>query len=216
MQSPAKPFSAAMGALPSDLTRLVFVDFGCGKGWAMLRAANYGFKRIIGVEFSPELIAIGQRNLQIYQVENRRLVRPTMHEGDAAQFEIPDEPCVAEYFFNPFSVEVASIVFERITASWRARPRPMYVIWCWVTEAVQPMFGAVEFVAHVGHFAPGPPWSEKGFVVFRSRDVPLDFIASLGKSVSSPELLAVIEKYSITGFNNRRPEDCAMRAQATA
>ena len=194
--SPAKLFSAAMGALPSDLTSLVFVDFGCGKGWAMLRAANYGFKRIVGVEFSPELTAIGQRNLQTYKSKTGD-GRLTMHEGNAAQFEIPDEPCVL-YFFNPFGIEVASIVFERITASWRARPRPIYVIWCWVTEAVQPMFGAVEFVPHVGHFAPGPPWSEKGFIVFRSQDVPPDFIAALGKSVSSPELLAVIKKYSLT------------------
>src|SRR5271170_7292126 len=89
MPSPAKLFSAAMGVLPSDLTSLVFVDFGCGKGWAMLRAANHGFKRIIGVEFSPELIAIGQRNLQIYKSKTGD-GRLTMHEGDAAQFEIPD------------------------------------------------------------------------------------------------------------------------------
>ena len=193
--SPARIFSAAIRALPSDLTSFAFVDFGCGKGRAMLRAAKYGFKRIVGLDFSPELIAIGQKNLEIYKSKSGD-GRLTMHEGDAAQFEIPDESCVL-YFFNPFGIEVASIVFERIAASWRANPRPIYVIWCFVTEAVQPMFRAVEFVPHVGRFAPGPPWIETGFIVFRSRDVPPDFMTALGKSVSSPELLAVIKKYSL-------------------
>lgn len=33
----------------------VFVDFGSGKGRALMVAALYGFRRIVGVEFSPQL-----------------------------------------------------------------------------------------------------------------------------------------------------------------
>src|SRR6188508_1333404 len=36
----------------------IFVDFGSGKGRALLIAADYGFKRSVGIEFSPQLCAI--------------------------------------------------------------------------------------------------------------------------------------------------------------
>jgi predicted RNA methylase len=41
-----------------------FVDIGSGKGRALIIAAEYAFKRIIGVEYSPSLATICRRNLE--------------------------------------------------------------------------------------------------------------------------------------------------------
>ena len=60
--SATKPrvFARFMKLVPL-LPASVFVDFGCGKGRVMLLAARHGFKRVIGVEFSPELCQAARR-----------------------------------------------------------------------------------------------------------------------------------------------------------
>ncbi len=40
-----------------------FIDVGCGKGRVLIVAAAYPFKRIRGVEYSPQLAAICRTNL---------------------------------------------------------------------------------------------------------------------------------------------------------
>ena len=39
----------------------IFVDLGCGKGRVLLIASKFNFKKIIGIEFSPELYLIAQK-----------------------------------------------------------------------------------------------------------------------------------------------------------
>jgi SAM-dependent methyltransferase len=51
------PFPYLIAELPRDLSRFVFVDFGAGKGRTVLLAARHPFKKVIGVEFSGELLA---------------------------------------------------------------------------------------------------------------------------------------------------------------
>ena len=41
----------------------IFVDLGCGKGRVLLIASKFNFKKIIGIEFSPELYLIAQNNI---------------------------------------------------------------------------------------------------------------------------------------------------------
>jgi SAM-dependent methyltransferase len=43
-----------------------FIDVGCGKGKAVLMAMEYGFKHVIGIDFSPELCELARRNVEIY------------------------------------------------------------------------------------------------------------------------------------------------------
>lgn len=61
-----------LGAEPRDFT---FVDFGSGKGRALLCAAAFPFKRIVGVEWSPDLCAIARRNIENSVPAIRRLRR---------------------------------------------------------------------------------------------------------------------------------------------
>jgi predicted RNA methylase len=44
-------------------TETTFVDLGSGKGRVLIVAAMYPFKRIIGVEYSPDLATVCRRNL---------------------------------------------------------------------------------------------------------------------------------------------------------
>ena len=47
-----KLFCIIKGMIPVDS---IFVDFGCGKGRALLIASEYNFKSVRGVEFAHEL-----------------------------------------------------------------------------------------------------------------------------------------------------------------
>ena len=43
----------------------IFVEVGCGKGRVLLIASRYNFNKIIGIEFSPELVDIARSNVSI-------------------------------------------------------------------------------------------------------------------------------------------------------
>ena len=55
-------FNKIMRTIPIG-TDDVFIDFGSGKGRILLLASQFGFCKIIGVEFSPELNIIAQNNI---------------------------------------------------------------------------------------------------------------------------------------------------------
>ena len=55
-------FVAAMNALNIDPSHFTFIDLGSGKGRALMLARSYGFKELIGVEFSAELVELARRN----------------------------------------------------------------------------------------------------------------------------------------------------------
>jgi hypothetical protein len=60
-------FCRALKALPIRYEEFVFVDFGSGKGRALLLASHFPFKKIIGVEMTPQLNKIARTNNQIYK-----------------------------------------------------------------------------------------------------------------------------------------------------
>ena len=90
----------------------VFVDFGSGKGKAMLIASEFPFRRIVGVEFSGELCAKARLNFLRYIGEGYG-ERLFVFESDAAQYEFRDDENVL-YFYNPFGGEVIEQVLIRL------------------------------------------------------------------------------------------------------
>ena len=117
-------FHSAMGALGIEHKRFTFVDIGAGKGRALLLAARYGFKRLVGVEFARELVDVAQRNLQA-----ARLAVPAsvLHE-DATRYELPDGPIV-QFMYNPFGGKTMAAVAQRTRASFDRNPRPLHVVY---------------------------------------------------------------------------------------
>lgn len=120
-------FQSVMRHVPIRPGADVFVDFGSGKGRIVLLAAAFPFRRIIGVEFSRQLHATAQQNLEA--------IRPTLFcqeielvHADATRWPIPAEATVL-FFFNPFEGEVLAQVFDNIRRSLGAAPRPLTIIY---------------------------------------------------------------------------------------
>ncbi|MFA7402535.1 MAG: methyltransferase domain-containing protein [Pelobacteraceae bacterium] len=99
------------------------VDFGSGKGGALITMSRYPFAGIAGVEIAPELAAIAQQNFAKLGIKNI-----TMHISDAAHFTDLDEYNYF-YFFSPFPAAVMSAVMRNICVSLANRPRKATIIY---------------------------------------------------------------------------------------
>lgn len=135
----------AIKAIPEDLHALTFIDIGCGKGKALLVAANLGFKRVIGVEFVHELAEIAKTNLEKMGIANAVVV-----QTDAAKYRFPNSDMVV-YFFNPFQQEVMKQVIANLRESLTKK---LYVIYATPMYAV--LFDATGFLTRLG-CPPGRP-----------------------------------------------------------
>jgi SAM-dependent methyltransferase len=121
-------FLSALGTVPVDRAKFTFVDFGCGKGAALVLAAQQGFAQVIGVEFDPAIAAVGARNLRESPTVLRSRSRAEVICADATDFVLPDEPLVV-LFYNPFSGAVLQGVVDKLDLSLKATPRDMWVVY---------------------------------------------------------------------------------------
>ena len=142
-------FARAFSALPVRHEEFVFLDLGSGKGRALLLAAPFPFRRLIGVEFARELHEIAKANLLSWRDANETCPDFQLHCMDATEFEFPREPLVL-FLYNPFGPEVIARVAQRLLDSHAASPRPIYVLY------LNPF--------HLG------PWLELGFRTVASGD----------------------------------------------
>ena len=100
----------------------VLVDFGSGMGRAVLIAAHrYPFRRVIGVEISPELNFIAMENLCRTR-HKLRCLHVTFIIADAVTYTVPDDMTYA-YFFHPFADDIFRAVVRNIIASLDRRHR---------------------------------------------------------------------------------------------
>lgn len=104
-----------------------FIDFGSGKGKAMLMAAEKGFRRVIGVEFSVELVEICRRNLEIFKRKTNSKTEFEVVHMDAAEYEIPSEANLL-FFSNPFDETLIAKVIVNILKSLEKCPREIIVM----------------------------------------------------------------------------------------
>jgi tRNA1(Val) A37 N6-methylase TrmN6 len=120
---------ALLGMLPPlDPDKFAFIDLGSGKGRALFLAAAYPFKRIIGVEYAPELHEIAMRNTRTYRNPARKCADIQPVCADATSFAFPLLPTVC-FMNNPFGEPLIAAVATRIDESVRASPRPFFVVY---------------------------------------------------------------------------------------
>lgn len=124
-------FEQMMQALPIRFQDFTFIDFGSGKGRALLMAAGYGFKQIIGVEFLPELHHAAEENIRKFVAEHKPPMQIQSLCMDALDFQYPAGPLVV-YLFNPFLEPVFAAVLGNLRQSWEQGPRPVYVAYRYV------------------------------------------------------------------------------------
>jgi hypothetical protein len=120
-------FRASMNRLHFPLEERAFVDYGSGKGKALLLASELPFKRAVGVEFSPELHRAAERNIAAFRSRRQRCADVRSVCLDAAEFEVPRDDLVL-YFYNPFAGPVMNRVLERVRASVTAHPREVTAV----------------------------------------------------------------------------------------
>lgn len=104
----------------------VFLDLGSGMGRAVIMAAMYPFRRVIGVELSADLMRTAEENLRRAR---RRLVCRDVElvVADATAYEVPRDVTVV-YLYNPFRGETLRRVFEQIGRALAESPRAMHVV----------------------------------------------------------------------------------------
>ncbi len=126
---PSGPLKRLLSFLPQkDLSETTFVDFGSGKGRILFVAAMHAFRKILGVEFSPELHEVAQANIQSFRSKNQKCHNIESLCEDATQFQIPEGACVF-FIFASFHGEVFTAVLENIKRSFHADPRPMFLLY---------------------------------------------------------------------------------------
>lgn len=125
---PHSLFFRALRQIPVDYSKFVFVDFGCGKGKALVLATELPFQRIIGVERSSTLIQVAEDNLRSRLRATGRQKSFEVVCMDAREYRLPEEPAIY-YFYSPFREEAMRKVLENLRRSLAATPRETYVVY---------------------------------------------------------------------------------------
>lgn len=121
-------FQEMLNALGIDYSRFTFIDIGSGKGRPLLMAAEYPFRRVIGVELLPELNAIAQENLHRFPNGRKRCKQIEAVQGDATDFAFPAEPLVV-FMFHPLPESGFRKLIANLQASIRRDPREVWLIY---------------------------------------------------------------------------------------
>lgn len=104
----------------------VFLDFGSGMGRAVILAATYPFRKVIGVELVTDLHVRAGENVRraLKRVRCRDI---ELYNVDARTFPIPADVTVI-YMWNPFAGEVLRQVCANIRQSIIDSPRTLTVL----------------------------------------------------------------------------------------
>jgi hypothetical protein len=154
-------FEQMIDAADIEPRRFSFIDYGAGKGRVLLLAARLPFRRVVGVELSPRLHRIAERNLRSIRFAERRSGSVESICMDAVQFRIPEESVVL-YFFNPFERTIMSAVRDNVVRSYQGNPRSIVVIY--LTPIHSDVWDEVGFLQRYA-------WSDE-FIVYKAISLP--------------------------------------------
>lgn len=133
LHSPYQPtdpalFHEMLTNLSIDFRQFVFIDIGSGKGRTLLMAADYPFRRVIGVELLPALHRIAQENIRKYKSTSQQCLKIEAICGDASDFYFLPEPLLI-YLFNPLPEVGLTKLMANLERSLQQTPRSVYVIY---------------------------------------------------------------------------------------
>lgn len=121
-------FREMMASLKVDFQEFTFIDIGSGKGRALLMAADYPFRRILGIELLAALHGVAQKNLSAYKSGSQQCFAVEAVCGDAREFVFPAEPLVV-YMFNPLTEAGVTVVTGNLVLSLDHYPRVAYLLY---------------------------------------------------------------------------------------
>jgi precorrin-6B methylase 2 len=150
----------------------VFVDIGAGKGKVMLLACHFPFKKVIGVEFAPDLARIAEENIASYDHPGRRCQQVSVVQMDATAYSLPPEKSIL-FLNNPFRGPVLQRVIENIERSLQSHPRDLYVIY-W-NPFCRELFDRSPFLVRTRKAAQYSVYRSR--IPARTGDLPVDVMA---------------------------------------
>lgn len=103
------------------------IDLGSGPGRAVLVAATFRLRRVIGVEREMMLHELAQRNLRTSRLP-RRTTRIDLVCSDVLDYRLPDDVTVV-FMYNPFRGPVFRRAIDEILRSVDARPRRLRLVY---------------------------------------------------------------------------------------
>jgi SAM-dependent methyltransferase len=122
---PPSVLTQAISALPIRYEDFTFIDHGCGKGHALLVAAQFPFRRLLGVEIASELCDIARANVD---TSPEWAARISIANQDATSVAYPDGPLIL-FFYDPFLPPVLRRVLANLERHLRRSPRPTYLLY---------------------------------------------------------------------------------------
>ena len=114
--------------LDIDFPQFTFIDFGSGKGRAVLTAGRLPFKKAVGVEYSRPLYELANRNLDVFPAIEKRASAIKFVCADAVSFPIPAGPVIV-FLYNPFGKAIMSELAANVKESYLASPRRIIVLY---------------------------------------------------------------------------------------
>lgn len=117
----------ALSVIPQP-ERRSFVDFGCGKGRALIVASELPFRRIVGIESAPALVAIARSNARIVRRRNPRRTAIEIVQGDATATPLPDGDLVI-FQYHSFGSDVVARMLAAITDAVAQTGREVFLVY---------------------------------------------------------------------------------------
>lgn len=142
-------FRTVLKSLDIAYEQYTFIDYGSGKGRALLVASEFPFKKVLGLEFAPELHRVAEENIRAFRSERRKCAEIRSINIDFSRFELPIEPLVL-YFYDPCRGRVLSEVVRRIRESIQKTPRPFRIVIVAPRKEWEDTIAAAGFTAEVG------------------------------------------------------------------
>ena len=109
--------------IEKPIKKSIFIDYGSGKGSAIIHAKKMGFEQTIGIEFAKELHEIAVDNIQKFNLKNVQSLY-----ADASSYPPPQDVSII-YFNNPFSEVVMKKVIQNILNEKKNFTNDVYIIY---------------------------------------------------------------------------------------
>ena len=114
----------------------VFLDLGCGKGRVLLEAARrYPFRRVVGVERSPELVEVARANHRCV-VHRLRCSSVELVAADLTTWEPPEDITLA-YMYSPVKGAAFASMLEQLLGAVDRMQRSVTLVYVNPVERAQ-------------------------------------------------------------------------------
>ncbi|WP_218934162.1 class I SAM-dependent methyltransferase [Rosistilla ulvae] len=105
----------------------VFADVGCGKGRILLLAAEQGFDQVVGLEISPALCQIAERNVETFKEARPKTGSIKVVCTNILDYQMDGSETVF-FLYSPFDHPVTKAFLEMIRQSLNDHPRDLWLI----------------------------------------------------------------------------------------